>query len=132
LARQVADLVEKQRPAMRVFESTDLTRMRTRERTPPCTEQLAFHQRRGEGGAVERDELRVRPRAATMNRTRDQLFAGTRFTEQQNARRRRGNPLETKHDIAPGCAFADQRVFRRAWVIRIVSSGRPASCGGFG
>src|SRR6185369_2298612 len=104
--------------------------MCTRERPTLSTEQLAFHQRRGESGAVERDELGVRPRTATMNRARDELFAGARFTEEQDARRRRGDLLETKHDVAPGCTFADQRVFRGALLIHVVGRGRPApGCG---
>ena len=123
LGRQIADLVEKERSSMRVLESAYLARMGAREGPTLAPEQLALHQRRGECGAVEGDELGVGSGAAAMNRTRDEFLARARLTEQQDGRRGRRDLLETKHDVAPGRTLANQRFLVRALVIRLVGGG---------
>ena len=54
--RQLADLVEKQRAAVRLLEEPDARPNRARERAPRVAEQLGLDQLVGERGAVDRAE----------------------------------------------------------------------------
>ena len=54
--RKLADLVEQQRPAVRLLEETALRRARVGERSLGVAEELALDQRRGNGTAVDRHE----------------------------------------------------------------------------
>src|ERR1043166_1493980 len=60
-AVHVADLVQKQRPAVRLFELAQVTRSRARKRSLLVPEQLGFDQLTGHRGAVQRNEGAVAP-----------------------------------------------------------------------
>ena len=56
LEREIADLVEEERPAVRSLEPARLARERARERALLVTEQLALEERRRQRAAVDGDE----------------------------------------------------------------------------
>ena len=76
LRRDVPDLVEEQRPPVRQFEAALTHRNRAGERTTLVAEQLAFDQRRWQGGAVHANERPAATRAAVVNRPREEFLAG--------------------------------------------------------
>ena len=78
LQGEAVDLVEKQRAAGRDLEQARLGGLGVGERAALVTEQLALEQRRGECGAVQLDEGRRGPRAAVVQRPREELFARCR------------------------------------------------------
>ena len=73
--RQVADFVQKQRPAMRQLESAWLPGRRARERTLLVAEQLGLQQRVWNRRAVDRHEWTVVPRAQRVQRAGKELLA---------------------------------------------------------
>ncbi len=77
--RHVADLIQKQRPAMRLLELPAVTRRCPSERSLLVPEQLALDQLARHRRAVQRDERFFAPRAAVVNRTRDQFLARSRL-----------------------------------------------------
>ena len=84
-ARHVADLVEEQRAGAGLFEAAaHALGSGAGEGAGAVTEQGAFDQRLGDGGAVDRDERAVRTPAAEMNRSRQHFLAGARLAGQQN------------------------------------------------
>src|SRR5262245_12460643 len=81
--RQLADLVEEQRPAPRELEPALLARVRAGERAALVTEQLRLEQRLGQGGAVDLDERHRPARRVVMNRMRDELLARAGLAAQE-------------------------------------------------
>src|ERR1700692_3498587 len=79
LQRKVADLVQKQRPAVGPLEPSDTARDRSGVSATLVTEQLTFKQTRGNGGAIHLHKRAVRAFAVPVNGFRDQFLAGSRF-----------------------------------------------------
>ena len=75
LCRHVADFVEKQGPAVRLFEAALTRRLGAGKCTAIMPKQLAFEQVTGDRRGVERDEGLVGARTVTMQGTGDQLLA---------------------------------------------------------
>ena len=75
----VADLVEQQRAAVGLGEETLPGLNRAREAPLRVAEDLALEQLVGNGGRVDCDERPGRPRAARMDRSRDELLANARL-----------------------------------------------------
>src|ERR1019366_6425283 len=82
--RKIADFVEKNSPSVRAFKETRARRLRASERPFDVTEQLALDELFRNRGAVDRNEWFLHARRSTVNRARDELFAGAAFTEDQN------------------------------------------------
>src|SRR2546422_7535335 len=74
--RQLADLVEQQRAAVRLVEQARPVSRGARERPLHVAEKLGLEQRVGDRGAVHRDERLRRSRARPMDRLRDDLLTG--------------------------------------------------------
>ncbi len=83
---QVADLVEKDRRAIRQFEPADLLRQRAGEGALLPAEQLALDERARNRRAVDAHHDAAAPRALLVNLRRDEFLAGTRFAEEQHRR----------------------------------------------
>src|SRR4029453_8978923 len=74
--RQVADLVEEQRPAVRQLEASGLPCHGPGERSLLVAEELGLEQRLGNCGTVDRDKGGFSTRAERMERAGEQLLAG--------------------------------------------------------
>src|SRR5258706_13027408 len=70
LRRELTDLVEKERSAIRELEAPGLRRRRAGERALLVPEQLALDERRGKRGAVHLDHRALGTLAARVNRAR--------------------------------------------------------------
>ena len=90
--RHVADFVEEQRAAIGLLEASDVSSLRTSERTGFMAEEFAFQQLGGDGGGVERDERLARAWRFAMQRVRDQFLARSGFTGDQHRQRRLRQP----------------------------------------
>src|SRR6185437_15184020 len=77
--RNFADLVEKQRAAVRFFRETRRVALRIGERALLVTEQFALEQRVRERAAVHGDEALVTTSTELVNAPREQLLAGARL-----------------------------------------------------
>ena len=73
--RDVAHLIEEQRPALRQFDLADVRLDRAGERAALVAEQLGLEQVLGDGGAIDRDELALAP-ALLVHGPGEQLLAG--------------------------------------------------------
>src|SRR5690349_16868023 len=71
---------------MRHFELAWFTRNRARERTLLVPEKLGFKQRFRDGGAIDGDKRRVGTGTQRMQRSREELLAGTAFAFQKDCR----------------------------------------------
>ncbi len=84
LQREVADLVQEDRPAVCQFEPALPIGRRAGKCTALVTEELAFDECRRERGAVDAHEVVPLPPAVCVNGPREQFFARSRFAEQQD------------------------------------------------
>ena len=84
LCGHVADLVEKQRAAIRLFELSDRLRNRSGEGAPFVAEQFAFDEVVRDRRHVDCHERAGPPRAQLMDRFGHQLLARARFTGHQH------------------------------------------------
>ena len=80
----VADLVEKERPARSRFDQPDLALLGVGECATLVTEQLGLEQLPGYRRAIDLDQRRVRALAAEMQRARNQLLAGAGLAGDQH------------------------------------------------
>lgn len=80
----LTDLIEKERPALRRFESTTPCGDRSGECPAFMTEQLRFDQSFGQGAAIDRDEWLIGARRMGVDGARDHLLARARFARDQN------------------------------------------------
>lgn len=94
--RQVADLVEQQRAAVRGFDVADLARVRAGKRATLVAEQFRLQQVRRNRTAVDRDERAVAPLRMAVDRQRREFLAGSRFAEHEH---RCVGARETPHRI---------------------------------
>src|SRR2546422_4461749 len=84
--RQVADLVEEQRAAVRHLEQPGLGGMGVRKGAALVTEQLGLDEVLGECRAVHRDERGTATRAALVDRPCQEFLPGPRLADDQGAR----------------------------------------------
>jgi hypothetical protein len=98
-----ADLVEKQRPAVRGLEKTGLRLTRVGERAALVAEDLGFEQRLGNRGAVHGDEGAIAASPGLVNRLRDKPLARAGLAEDQDRRSttRAGLTREQLLDLRP-------------------------------
>ena len=83
--RHLANLVEKQRAAVRGFDQPGLAALACAgEGTLFVAEQFALQQGFRKGTAVDGDERKVAPRAELMHALRDHLFAGAGFAQHEH------------------------------------------------
>lgn len=76
---QISHFIQKQRAAVRLFKAAPVQALRSRERAALVAEQLVFHQRFGQGRAVQGDEGSVRTRACRVDGQRGKLLARSAF-----------------------------------------------------
>jgi hypothetical protein len=74
--RNVAHLIQEERTFVGQFETADLLRDRTGERTSLVAERLAFQQIQWNGSAVQFHERASSPRTGVVNYVRDEFLAG--------------------------------------------------------
>ena len=105
--RHVADLVEKQGAAVRLFEATLATAVGAGECTLLVSEQFGFDQFPGNRCHVERDECTAGARTVPMQGSRHQLLAGAGCAADQHGDVRVCKPADrTEHFLHCRC-FAD-------------------------
>ena len=96
IERQIANFVEKQRPAVGQLESALALRHGPGECAALVTEQLALDQRRRECGTVDRHQSEVPSSAARVQLPGEQLLAGAGLAEQQHRAVARGDLVEPR------------------------------------
>ena len=82
---QVADLVEEERAAVRGFGASDASADRARERAFFVSEELAFDEIFGEGGAVQRDERLVLARGELDDGACEEFLSGAAGASDQDS-----------------------------------------------
>ena len=87
---EIANLVEKERAAVGLFEEPFSRGIRPCERPPLVAEELRLDERRGDRGAIEDDEGAAAPRTGFVERLGDRLFPGP------------GLPFDEHRDVARG------------------------------
>ena len=97
---------------MRHLELARLARDGARERPFLVPEELRFEQRLGNRRAIDGDEWAVGPRTERVQRSREQLLAGTALALEEDGRIRRGRTLQRGKHLPQGSIFADE--LRRA------------------
>src|SRR5215472_4008808 len=116
----VANLVEKERAAACLLEQPPAEAGRAGEGALRMTEELAFHQRFGDGAAIHRYEWAARPCGSLMQRARNLLFAGTGFSGDQHrnlgARRARNLFVDLQQRRAASDQGADLHLLAQAAV----------------
>ena len=102
LWRDVADLVEKQRPPVRELETADLLADGAGKGALLVAEQLALQEPRGDGRAVELDEGALAARAQVVKGTGDEFLARACFATNEHRGAGGGDGLDLLED--PGWA----------------------------
>src|SRR5262249_42003221 len=111
LRRDVADLVEEDRPAVRDLEAALLARARAGEGAALVAEELAEQQRLDERRAVDLHEGLVAPRRAVVDRVGDELLAGAALAaDEHEAVARRDAIDERQHAVDRGAVPDDGRI----------------------
>ena len=110
IERQIADFVEKQRPAMGQLESALARGDRARERAARVAEELAFDQRRRQRRAVDDDQRVAAPRPVHVDRAREQLLARAGLSQEQHSAGGRGDLVHARQRHAQRGAGADDAV----------------------
>src|SRR5262249_52755940 len=98
--RELADLVQEQRPALRQLERPLPRRHRTGERASLVTEQLALDERIRDRPAIDHDERPLRTGALRPDGTRQHVFPRAGLSFEQDGRVRSGDALEDSEDRA--------------------------------
>ena len=107
--RHLADLVEKQRAAVRDLELPGLAGVGAGERPLLVAEQLGLEQRLGNRRTVDRDKRSVGPIAVRMKRTREQFLARPALTSKQHGGVGRGNAPQVAQHLEQRRVLADDR-----------------------
>ena len=102
--RQLADLVQKQRAAVRRLEEARLRFDRAGKRSAHMTKELALEERVDHRRAVDGDKGLLAPRADLVERARHQLLPRARLAAHQNDLGVRGEPLNEAEDLLHGGA----------------------------
>src|SRR5271166_5482850 len=90
----VAHLVEEKRTFIGQLETANLLRDGSGERALLVAKKLAFQQIQWNGGAVQPHERTSAPRTNVVNRVRDELLAGARFSLDQHSRTGGRDPFD--------------------------------------
>jgi hypothetical protein len=112
--RHVADFVQEEGAAMGLLELADVPRGRAGERSLFVPEQLRFDQLARHRGAVQRDERPVAPRAALVQRARNQLFPRARLAHDADPRFAGRHAVHLRHHAPHGLARVDDGVLAHA------------------
>ena len=107
---QLADLVEKDRPAPGRDEQAGVVAIGPGERASNVAEELVFEQVVGDGRAVDRQKHLVAGRPQRVKRARDQLLAGPRLTRDQHRGPGRSDLADQGLDGLDRRALADERI----------------------
>ena len=94
-------------PGVGELETAGLGLRRAGEGALLVAEELAFNERRGQGGAVYRDERPVAPRAVRVERAGEQFLAGAGLAEEQDGRVRVGDLPDLLQSRPEGRASPD-------------------------
>jgi hypothetical protein len=122
--RQLADLVEKERSAVGALKPT-LPRLIGASEAPfLVTEELRVDQFGRDGAAVDANEGPRGPRAAMMQRSRDQFFARSGFSQNQHGHIRLRHKRNPVHHLTQTRVLADDRVAQ-------IGATEPAEQGAF-
>src|SRR5581483_10993108 len=114
-AGELADFVKEQRAAVGHFEQTLLHRLGVGEGALFVAEEFGFHQRLGDGGAVDGDERLLLARALVMNGFGDQVLAGAALALNQDGGGFAGGDFAHKaHQLGHLGGLADDLVVSRA------------------
>ena len=109
--RHVADLVQEQRAAVGLLELARGAACARPVKDPfSCPKSSDSISSRGHRGAIQRDERPVAPRAAFVQRARDQFLAGAGFAENTDARLAGRHAIDLGHHAPHG--FARRARFR--------------------
>ncbi len=120
--RHVADLVEKQRAARGLLETSRMPARGARERADFVAEQFGFEQFGRNRSRVECDERPRRARALAMQRARDELLAGAGFARDQHAEPARGYASDRAKQLAHRGTLANELLL----LDRVLGDGRRA------
>ena len=104
---QVADLIEKQGPAVGLGNAAGLVALGVGERATHVAEQLRLHQRLGHRGAVDRHEGPLAPGALVVNRLGEELLARSGLAEHQHRAVAVGDHRQQLEDLLHPGALAD-------------------------
>src|SRR5690606_5465609 len=83
---QLADLVQEERPAVRLFEQTAVPLLCAGERAAGVAEELALEEGSGNAGAVHGDERAAPPLRGLVDGPGEDALAGATLTGQQDGR----------------------------------------------
>ena len=106
--RDLADLVEEQRAAVRLLEAPDAALVGAGERALLVPEQLALEERLGERGAVQRDERLLGARAERVDRAGELPLAGAALAGDEDRRPRARDLARDAIDLLHRGARADE------------------------
>src|SRR5690606_10649806 len=112
--RHLADLVEEDRPAVRLLEGADAALPGAGERVSLVAEELALEEVRGDGGAVDGEERLVRARAPAVDGGGGGALAGPGLALQEDGHLRCGGALDERERHAHGDRARDEAVELRA------------------
>src|SRR6185295_2133882 len=107
--RELADLVEEERPAVGLLEEAAPPRRGAGEGAGLVTEELAREHALGEDAAALGDEGPARAIAAVVDRAGHELLAGPRLAEDQHRHVGRGDAGHARGEEAHGLALAHER-----------------------
>ena len=103
--RDLADLVEQQRPAVGRLEQARPVLGRAGERAARVPEELALEERLGDGAAVDRDERPRRARGLVVDQPRDPLLARAALAGDEHGGIDLGHPARQVHELRASAAL---------------------------
>src|SRR5690606_29548211 len=103
----VADLVEEERAAVGVLEAALPLAVGAGERAADVAEELVLEDVLVEAGAVERDELLLRPLGLAVDGLGDELLAGARLAGDEHGDGAGGDLLDEGEHVADGGGASD-------------------------
>src|SRR6185437_16594780 len=110
--RQLADLVQEKRAAVRLHDQAFRYADGAGERAFGMAEQLGFDEVDRNGAAVHRDERTSGAKTLAVNRVRDELLAGAAFALDEHRRVSRRHAPNQVQDALHASALADERARR--------------------
>ena len=118
LARQVGDVVDEQRAAMRLFQRAGLASFRAVGLID--AEQFDFHALRRDRGGIDDDERAVRAAGQLMERARGKFLAGAGGADDQHAAVGRRHAFDRLAQLADRRRAADQRRRHRRQLLELL------------
>src|SRR5579885_612205 len=106
----VANFIQKNCSTVGLLEAADASAFGAGKGAPLVTEQFAFQQRFGNGGAVDGDERSGGPVAVLVNGAGNKLLAGAGLAADQHADRFGGDAADFLVNVLHGAAVADDGV----------------------